>query len=122
MKDKANILYVDDEPINCMLFVMNFKRKYNIQTATSGAEGLKKLGESPDTEIVISDMKMPGMNGIDFIKQAKNIYPDTVFYILTGFGITQEISDALNARLIKKYFAKPFDMLEIENSINEVIS
>jgi two-component system response regulator (stage 0 sporulation protein F) len=120
MRDKVNILYVDDEPINCMLFVMNFKRKYNIQTATSGTEGLKKLGENPSTAIVISDMKMPGMNGIDFIRQAKNIYPDTVFYILTGFGLTPEISDAINERLIKKYFPKPFDMLEIENSISEV--
>jgi two-component system, response regulator, stage 0 sporulation protein F len=117
MTDKTTILYVDDEPINVLVFEESFKRIYNIITAESGIEGLDKLHKNPDTRVVISDMKMPVMNGIDFISKAKTEFPDIVYFILTGYNITEEIADALNKKLIAKYFRKPFDIKEIEMTI-----
>jgi len=64
---------------------------------------------------------MPGMNGIEFIKLARHDFPDISYYILTGFDITEEIADALNERIIHKYFRKPFNMKEIELAIAEVL-
>lgn len=121
MSEKIAVLFVDDEPINLLLFEKNFEKAYIIITAESGYEGLKKLSNNPAIKIVVSDMKMPGMSGVEFIRKAKKEYPAVAFYILTGFGITEEIADALNEKIINKYFRKPFNIWEIENAINEVI-
>ena len=121
MSMPITILYVDDEPLNLMLFKANFKNKFNILTAESGLQGLEQLKSNPETVVVISDMKMPGMNGIEFIRIAKMDFPNVSFFILTGFDITDEISEALNENLIHKYFRKPFNLKEIEDAINEAI-
>ncbi len=121
MNEKKTILYVDDERVNLLLFKVNFQKKYNVITGSSGNEGLNQLHAYPETKIVISDMKMPGMNGLDFIKQAKEEFPDIIFFILTGFDITSEIEEALKTKLIKKYYTKPFNIGEIENSLSQAI-
>lgn len=121
MSKIATMLYVDDEPLNLTLFSINFERKFQILTALSGYEGLNVLKSNPETKVVISDMKMPGMNGVEFIRQAKKDFPDIVYFIFTGFDITHEIAEALRNKLIHKYFSKPLNMKEIENSINEVL-
>ena len=118
MNEKQTILYVDDEAINLVVFEANFIGKFNVITADSGFEGIKILENKPDIPIVISDMKMPGMNGIEFIKTAKKQFPNIVYFILTGFDITDEISSALDDKLINDYFKKPFNGQEIEASIN----
>ena len=118
MNEKQTILYVDDEEINLVVFEANFIGKFNVITADSGFEGIKILENKPDIPIVISDMKMPGMNGIEFIKIAKKQFPNIVYFILTGFDITDEISSALDDKLINDYFKKPFNGREIEDSIN----
>lgn len=121
MSSNIKVLYVDDESINLMLFRANFKKKFDVITGESGNEGLLLLKNNPDTKVVISDMKMPGMSGIEFIRKAKKDYPYVSFYILTGFDITDEISQALEEKLIHKYFKKPFNINEIELAIkNEV--
>jgi response regulator RpfG family c-di-GMP phosphodiesterase len=102
-------------------FEKNFEKKYTIITAGSSNEGLEKLAINPAIRIVISDIKMPGMNGVEFIKEARKEYSTVEFFKLTGFEITKEIADALNEKLIHKYFRKPFNMQEIESAINEVI-
>lgn len=121
MNGEATILYVDDEPINIMLFELNFKRNYNVITATSGHEGLEKLHSNIGIKAVISDMKMPSMNGVEFITKAKNNFPNISYFILTGYDVNEVILNALNTKLIVKYFRKPFNTNEIELSIKEVI-
>lgn len=122
MSEKITLLYVDDEPVNLMLFEINFKNTYSVLKAASGLEGLQILKEHPEISVVISDMKMPGMNGIEFIRKAHADYPQIVFFILTGYDITREIADALNERLIHKYFSKPFNIREIEKAIAEALN
>lgn len=121
MSQQITVLYVDDEPINLMLFKANFKNKFNVITAESGSKGLQQLKDNSEIIVVISDMKMPGMSGIEFIRLAKLDYPNVSFYILTGFDITDEISQALEEQLINKYFRKPFNIKEIENAIVDAI-
>jgi response regulator RpfG family c-di-GMP phosphodiesterase len=121
MSEKTTLLYVDDEPINLLLFEINFKHNYNVIIAGSGIEGLEKLQSNPDIMVVVSDMKMPGMNGIEFIKAANEKFPHILYFIYTGYDITKEIADALDEKLIIKYFSKPFNMKEIDKSIGEYI-
>ncbi len=118
---KPKILYVDDEPINLKLLKINFSAKFDVYLAENGYSGLDLLDNQPDIDVVISDMKMPGMDGLEFITMAKAKYPLKKFYILTGFEITDEIKEALDNGLILKYFGKPFRFKEMEKIIIEVI-
>lgn len=118
---KIKILYVDDEELNLQLFKHNFSDKYEVLTCCCGLNGMECLEKHEDIKVIISDMKMPRMTGLEFITKAKAIYSDKVYYILTGFDITLEIKEALKSKLIVKYFKKPFDIEEIEKSINEVL-
>jgi two-component system, response regulator, stage 0 sporulation protein F len=121
MNKKITVLYVDDEPINLELFEIIFEEKFQVLTAESGLDGLIILRSNPEISVVISDMKMPGMNGIEFIRIARQEFPYILFFILTGFEITNEIADALNEKLIDRYFRKPFDMDEIEEAIDKAM-
>lgn len=118
METAVSILYVDDEPLNLKLFSINFKKKYNVLTALSGEEGLLLLSKNDQIKVVVSDMKMPKMDGIEFISRAKKDYPNIVFFILTGYDITPEISQALKNNLINRYFSKPLNIEEIDKSIH----
>ncbi len=122
MSKKISVLYVDDEPINLRLFELNFKNAFNVTTALSGFDGLEILKNNPDIPVVVSDMRMPKMDGIEFIGRAKKEFPHIIFYILTGYDITEQISDALNNRLIAKYFRKPSNYKEIESTIIDALS
>lgn len=119
MNNAIRILYVDDEPINLMLFQNMFESNYQVLISESGVEGLKVLEEEKNIQIVISDMKMANMSGLEFIRIAKEKNPHVHFYILSGFEITDEIKDALSQKLIYRYFQKPFNMKEIDTAIKE---
>lgn len=117
MNNKSKLLYVDDEALNLYIFEFNFRKSYDVITCISGYEGLMLLRTDPGIEIVISDMSMPGMNGIEFIKKAKAEFPDISFFILTGYDITEDIQKALDEGLIYKYFRKPLNAREILKAI-----
>lgn len=119
MNNKSKLLYVDDEPLNLYIFEFNFRKSYDVITGISGYEGLELLKTNPEIKIVVSDMSMPGMNGIEFIKKAKSEFPDISFFILTGYDITEDIQKALDEGLINKYFRKPLNAKEISMSIEQ---
>ncbi len=114
---KRKILYVDDEQINLLLFEANLKDKFEIILAESAMNALKIIADNKDIDVVISDMKMPFMNGVAFIKKAKLELPDAKYYILTGYGMTDEIREAIDKGLVLKKFDKPFRINEITYEI-----
>lgn len=125
MSEAPNItvLYVDDEKNNLFLFEINFKKKYNVITALSAFEGLDKLEEfHKDIIVVISDMRMPKMNGIEFVRKAKEKFENIAYFILTGFDYDDEIDQALRENIIQKFFTKPFDVNEIDQAIQDAIA
>lgn len=119
--NKPKILYVDDEPINLLLFEANMDKKYEVLKASNGIAGLEIIANHPDIKVVFSDMKMPNMNGIEFIREAAKIISECFFYILTGFEITSEIQHSLDSGLIRKYYGKPFNMKDISTEIEAVL-
>ncbi|MEQ9306623.1 MAG: response regulator [Marinoscillum sp.] len=117
------VLYVDDEKDNLFVFNANFNRTFEVITSISPSLALEEL-EAHHNEIivVISDMRMPEMNGVQFIRKAKEMYDDIFYYILTGYGYNPEIEEALSDQIIEKSFSKPFDVNEIESAILEAVS
>jgi len=120
---KTSLLYVDDEKINLILFekLFNDNDKINIITANSGIDALNILNQHPEIKLIFSDMKMPKMNGIEFIKQAKTSYTNKYYYIITGYNLNKEIEEALTTGLIANYYRKPFDIKLIKETINDSI-
>ena len=118
-KRNVTVLYVDDEEFNLFLFKITFEKKYAVYTASSGFDGLKILDEHhTDIIVVISDMKMPNMNGVEFIKKAREKYDHIFYFILSGFDSNPEIENAIEEKIIHQFFSKPFEINEIEKAIN----
>ncbi len=115
--EKVKVLYVDDEPINIMLFENLFRKKYKVISASSGEEGMQLLASHNDVRVVVSDMNMPGMTGLEFASGAKKVYSGIHFFILTGYEVTPEITNAIETGVILQYFRKPFNTKEIDQSI-----
>ncbi len=115
---EITVLYVDDEKDNLFVFKANFNRKFEVITTLSPEDALKELDlHHKDIIVVISDMRMPVMNGVEFIKKARAKYENIFYYILTGYGHNDEIDQAISDNIIESYFTKPFDAQEIEKVI-----
>ena len=102
------ILYVDDEEINLELLQLTFMNELDVITATSAREGLRILDKDKDIQVVISDLKMPEMNGLDFIKEIKSRSGDRICMLLTGFMESEIMMEGFNKELIFRYIMKPW--------------
>ena len=103
------LLCVDDEPNILSSLRRLFRGKgYKVLTAESGAEGLELLAGEP-VDLVISDMRMPEMDGARFLAQVRERWPGTVRLLLTGYSDVQSIQDAINCGEIYRYITKPWD-------------
>ncbi len=115
--EMRKILYVDDENPNLLLFQIAFRNQLDVLTASSAEEALDILENNKDVDVVISDMRMPKVNGLEFIQEARKKYKVPKYCLLTGFEITSEIEEAINKKIVDKYFKKPFNKEEILQSI-----
>jgi response regulator RpfG family c-di-GMP phosphodiesterase len=102
------LLLVDDEAgIVAAIQRMLRREGYRIVTAHSAAEGLQRLTEV-EVDVILSDQRMPGMTGVEFLRRAKEMYPETVRMVLSGFTELQSITDAINEGAIYKFLTKPW--------------
>ena len=116
---KNKVLFVDDEP-HVLSALKRLTRKLDIDVfiAEGGAKGLEVL-ESNNIDLVVSDMRMPEMDGAAFLTIVKEKYPDTVRYLLTGYSEISATIRALNSGGIYRYIAKPWDDKELIEIIND---
>ena len=118
--EKINILYVDDENNNLISFKAVFRIKYQVFTAISGVEALKIL-ESKPVQIIITDQRMPGITGIEFLESILPVYPDTIRILLTGFSDINAVMDAINRGQVYKYLVKPWQNDELKMYIENAL-
>ena len=120
-KAVATILCVDDES-NILSSLRRLFRSegYKILIAESGAAGLEILEQEP-VDIVISDMRMPEMDGAEFLEQVAKRWPETVRLLLTGYADMQSTIDAINKGNIYKYINKPWEDTELKLTVHHAI-
>lgn len=106
---KPKILCVDDEVGVLESLSRLLKKDFQIFTATSAEEGLEIAKKHLDLAVVVSDYRMPGMNGVDFLKHMKQISPTTARTILSGQIDINELSHAINSAEIHRFFLKPWE-------------
>ncbi len=114
---KLRLLIVDDEE-NILHALRRTLRKepFEIETASNAREAAEKFYEKP-FDIVISDYKMPGINGLEFLKWVRDNYPDTIRIVLTGQADLEVAVEAINEGEIYRFFTKPWDDEELRLSL-----
>ena len=118
MSDQTRILCVDDERnVLRSLERIFLDDDYLILTAPSGEEGLELLNESPRVQVVISDYRMPGMNGVDFLKEVFRRHPETIRIVLSGYADTAAVVAAINEGKIYKFIPKPWNDDELRVTV-----
>ena len=115
------ILIVDDEP-NVLSSLRRLFRdeEYAIFTAAGAGEGLRILEHEP-VEIVISDYRMPDVNGVEFLSEVCKRWPDTVRIVLSGYADASVIAAAINEGQVFKFVAKPWNNDELKASVVRAI-
>ncbi len=115
------ILCVDDEPsiLNALKRLFR-KERYQILAATD-AEKAFKLMARHTVHLVLCDNRMPGISGIDFLGKIKEMYPDTIRIILTGYTEVNSITDAINRGSIYKFLLKPWNDQSLKLEIRQAL-
>jgi signal transduction histidine kinase len=114
------VLYVDDEPENLRIFELTFRREFSILTASSGAEGLEILAEQP-VALVLSDHRMPGMTGSEFLGRVAELDPKTIRIMVTAYGDVETLQNAINKGSIYRFIPKPWTPEDVRATLRRGI-
>lgn len=123
MPGRIKILCVDDEVnvLKALRRTFMEEEDYQIYQAQSGAEGLEILESVEGISMVISDYRMPGMTGVEFLRQVNERWPDTVRIVLSGYADTAVVVEAVNLGHIYKFIPKPWDDSELLINISAAL-
>lgn len=119
-RSKPLVMLVDDEIENIKVLEHLLSKKFNIITgicANEAMEYINKMDDPTDIQLIISDQRMPGITGIEFLEKISRIMPDTIRIILTGYSDTQVIIDSINKAKLYKFMTKPFDPVELSLTV-----
>jgi YesN/AraC family two-component response regulator len=113
------LLLVDDEE-NILASLRRLLRRdgYRILTASGGEQGLEVIAKN-DVDVIVSDQRMPNMTGTEFLRKVKDLSPETVRIVLSGYTELQSITDAINEGAIYKFLTKPWDDEQLRANIAE---
>ncbi len=114
------ILIVDDDKSIRYSLKRMMEEKYSIITAQNGEEALNRVRENPPA-LVIMDIKMPGQNGIDVLKEIKSIDPKSLVIIMTAYGTTETAIEAMKYGAFD-YILKPFPIPQMKSLVEKAIS
>ncbi|MDD3801602.1 MAG: response regulator [Desulfuromonas thiophila] len=123
MTATVKILFVDDEPnvLKALRRLFLDYDQYEVLCATSGGEGLELLAQQPDIRVVVSDYRMPQMNGVEFLREVNSRLPQTVRIVLSGFADAAAVVEAINVGHIYKFIPKPWNDDELRIDIANAV-
>ena len=106
--NKLKLMVVDDEPENLELLYRTFRRDFQVFKANQANSALKILDKEGEMAVIISDQRMPEMNGTEFLSRTVERFPDTIRILLTGYTDVEDLVDAINSGQVFKYITKPW--------------
>jgi signal transduction histidine kinase len=117
---RHTLLIVDDEPDVLDSLRHLFHRHYVVRTATSARDALELLQKDPaGVHLILSDQRMPGMTGDEFLARARELAPEAIRLLFTGYADIQAVSNAINRGGIFRYILKPWDAAELESILRQ---
>ncbi|GAX35496.1 two-component response regulator [Nodularia sp. NIES-3585] len=105
---KLKLMVVDDEQDNLDLLYRTFRRDFQVYKANHALSALEILDKEGEMAVIISDQRMPEMNGTDFLSLTVERFPDTIRILLTGFTDVEDLVAAINSGQVFKYITKPW--------------
>ncbi|MDE0884710.1 MAG: ATP-binding protein [Myxococcota bacterium] len=114
------ILYVDDEPDNLRVFELTFRREFTVLTASSAEEGMEILNANP-IAVVLSDQRMPGVTGVEFLARARSLDPRVIRMLVTAYGDVEILGNAINDGSIYRYIPKPWEPEDMRLTLRRAI-
>jgi len=119
---QRTLLLVDDEE-NIVAALRRLLRAegWKVLGATSAEQALHQLARH-EVDVVLSDQRMPGMTGVELLRRAKELYPETIRLVLSGYTELQSITDAINEGAIYKFLAKPWDDEQLRTHLREAFA
>jgi serine/threonine-protein kinase len=118
LNKKSLVLCVDDEPAILRSLQWLLQREFDVVTAESGAEALPLL-ENHDFDVIISDQRMPGMTGSEFLREARRLAPRALRILLTGYSDLQAILRSVNDGEVYRFINKPWNVSELPRVVRE---
>ena len=120
-KTYPRLLLVDDDP-GILAAVSRFLRRYgfDVTSAPNGFEGLRQIKENGAFHVIISDYRMPGMSGDQFLAQAADLAPESRRMVLSGYADTEQLLSAINTGKVHRYMTKPWESQELLSVIREL--
>ncbi|MCD4813406.1 response regulator [bacterium] len=117
----SKILFVDDDPNILSGFRRTLHKHYSVDTAESGKQGLVCLETQGPYAVIVSDMRMPEMNGAQFLAQVKQHFPDSVRILLTGQSDMTDAIAAINEGSIFRFLTKPCEMTLLSSTLDDAL-
>ncbi|OKH19016.1 SpoIIE family protein phosphatase [[Limnothrix rosea] IAM M-220] len=117
--NKLKLMVVDDETDNLDLLYRTFRREFKVYRATSALKALEVLEQEGEMAIIISDQRMPVMNGTEFLSRTVETYPDTIRILLTGYTDVEDLVGAINSGKVFKYITKPWKPDDLMSTIHQ---
>ncbi len=119
--EQAHIIFVDDdETVLEAIQALFADEVYHTEFFLSGEEALDYISENTP-HIIVSDLRMPGMNGLDFLKKVQKEHPETLRVILSAFTEREALLEAINSGLVYRYLLKPWDPVELINLVEQMV-
>ncbi|MEC4803373.1 MAG: SpoIIE family protein phosphatase [Jaaginema sp. PMC 1079.18] len=106
---KLKLMVVDDEPDNLDLLYRTFRRDFRVFKADGAVSALDTLEQEGEMAVIISDQRMPVMNGTEFLSKTVDRFPETIRILLTGYTDVEDLVDAINSGKVFKYITKPWN-------------
>ena len=119
---KTKILCVDDEEAVLNFMQLFLSKHYDVYTAQGGEEALEVIEAHGPIDLVLSDVQMPGINGVDLVEKIKSITSDTICIMLTGHSDFTKVQELLDSGKVYKYMVKPVLPKKLLETIDEAIS
>ncbi len=116
-----NILYIDDEKHNLQVFDLSFSDDYNIFTATNREQALK-IFEQNSIQVMITDQKMPDIEGTDLINEIKEKHPGVISILLTAYAEVDLLITAINSSTVFRFLQKPWKYDELKHTIDTALA
>src|SRR5919199_1597973 len=108
-QSKLKLMVVDDEPDNLDLLYRTFRREFRVFKADGAMKALELLDKEGEMAVIISDQRMPQMNGTEFLSKTVDRFPETIRILLTGYTDVEDLVEAINSGKVFKYIAKPWN-------------
>ncbi|MBY0589032.1 hybrid sensor histidine kinase/response regulator [bacterium] len=116
--DRLTLLIVDDEEDVLLSLRSMFRREFHVITVPRARDAFTLI-ENESVQIVISDQRMPDMNGVEFLEQVSRQFPDVIRLMITGYADINSVISAVNQGHVFRYIAKPWDPAELQAAVRQ---